>query len=65
MVKKNTWSRYLSISEFSKISKCKPQSLNFYDNIGLVSPGSIGSNGYRYYSHEQIYLVYVINTLNK
>lgn len=65
MMKKNAQSRYLSISEFSKISNVSRKALIFYDNIGLFSPDSIGSNGYRYYSHEQIYLISVINTLKE
>lgn len=64
-MKKNTKSRYLTISEFSKISNVSRKALIFYDNIGLFSPDSIGSNGYRYYSHEQIYLISVINTLKE
>lgn len=64
-MKKNTPSRYLSISEFSKISNVSRKALIFYDNIGLFSPDFIGSNGYRYYSHEQIYLISVINTLKE
>lgn len=65
MMKKNTQSRYLSISEFSKISNVSRKALIFYDNIGLFSPDFTGSNGYRYYSHEQIYLISVVNTLKE
>lgn len=58
-------SHNLSISEFSKISNVSRKALIFYDNIGLFSPDSVGSNGYHYYSHEQIYLISVINTLKE
>lgn len=65
MAKKNTQSRYLTISEFSEISNVSRKALIFYDTIGLFSPDFVGSNGYRYYSHEQIYLISVINTLKE
>lgn len=56
---------YLTISEFSRISEVSRQSLIFYDKIGLFSPKLIGGNGYRYYSHEQIYMIFVINILKE
>ena len=57
--------RYLTISEFSKISEVSRRALIFYDNIGLFSPEYTGENGYRYYSHEQIYSIFVINILKE
>ena len=56
---------YLMISEFSKICEISRKTLIFYDNIGLFSPELIGENGYRYYSHEQIYIIFVINILKE
>lgn len=61
-MKKNT---YLTISGFSKISEVSRKALIFYDNIGLFSPEYTGENGYRYYSHEQIYIISVINILKE
>lgn len=61
MKKKN----YLTISEFSKISEVSRKALIFYDNTGLFSPEYTGENGYRYYSHEQIYTISVINILKE
>ncbi len=58
-------SNYLTISEFSKISEVSRKSLIFYDNIGLFSPKVVGENGYRYYSHEQIYIISVIIILKE
>lgn len=58
-------SNYLTISEFSKISEVSRKSLIFYDNIGLFSPKMVGENGYRYYSHEQIYIISVIIILKE
>lgn len=56
---------YLTISEFSRISEISRRALIFYDNIGLFSPEHVGENGYRYYSHEQIYIISVINILKE
>lgn len=61
-MKKNN---YLTISEFSKISEISRKALIFYDNAGLFSPEYTGENGYRYYSHEQIYTISVINILKE
>lgn len=61
-MKKNN---YLTISEFSKISEVSRKALIFYDNTGLFSPEYTGENGYRYYSHEQIYTISVINILKE
>ena len=47
----------LKISEFSKIAEISRKGLIFYDNIGVFSPEYTAPNGYRYYSHEQIYLI--------
>lgn len=56
---------YLTISEFSKISEISRKALIFYDNIGLFSPEYTAPNGYRYYSHEQIYIISVITLLKE
>lgn len=56
---------YLTISEFSKISEISRKALIFYDNIGLFSPEYTAPNGYRYYSHEQIYVISVITLLKE
>ena len=46
---------YLTISEFSRISEIKRKALIFYDNTGVFSPKYTAPNGYRYYTHDQIY----------
>ena len=56
---------YLTISEFSKISEVSRKALIFYDHAGLFSPEYTGENGYRYYSHKQIYILSVINILKE
>ncbi|MDO4328708.1 MAG: MerR family transcriptional regulator [Lachnospiraceae bacterium] len=57
--------RYLTISEFSKISEISRKALIFYDNIGLFSPEYTAENGYRYYSHSQIYFIFAITILKE
>ncbi len=55
----------LKISEFSEIAEMSRKGLIFYDNIGVFSPEYTAPNGYRYYSHEQIYLISVVNMLKE
>ena len=55
----------LKISEFAKISEVSRKGLIFYDNMGVFSPEYTAPNGYRYYSHEQIYLLSVISLLKE
>uniref|UniRef100_UPI0038CD4704 MerR family transcriptional regulator n=1 Tax=Velocimicrobium porci TaxID=2606634 RepID=UPI0038CD4704 len=47
-------SKYYSINEFSKILGVSAQTLRNWDNNGKLHPHHISSNGYRYYSHEQL-----------
>lgn len=56
---------YMTISEFSRISEIKRKSLIFYDNTGVFSPKYTAPNGYRYYTHDQIYVISVINVLKE
>lgn len=46
--------KYLSISEFSKINGVSKHTLYHYDEIKLFSPTYIDKNKYRYYSIDQI-----------
>ena len=57
--------KYLTISEFSRISEISRKALIFYDNADVFKPKYTGPNGYRYYTHEQIYVVSVINVLKE
>lgn len=61
----NKKSRLLTISEFSRISEISRKALIFYDNTGVFSPKYTAPNGYRYYAHEQIYVISVINILKE
>ena len=47
-------SQYYSIHEFSKILGVSAQTLRNWDKNGKLYPHHTSSNGYRYYSHEQI-----------
>ena len=47
-------SKYYSIHEFSKILGVSAQTLRNWDNNGKLHPHHTSSNGYRYYSHEQL-----------
>ncbi len=64
-MQKEKWSNLLKISEFSEIAEVSRKGLIFYDNIGVFSPEYTAPNGYRYYSHEQIYLISVVNMLKE
>lgn len=47
-------SKYYSINEFSKILGVSAQTLRNWDANGKLHPHHTSSNGYRYYSHEQL-----------
>ena len=46
--------KYYSINEFSKILGVSAQTLRNWDANGKLHPHHTSSNGYRYYSHEQL-----------
>ena len=47
---------YLSISQFSEISRCSPKSLRYYESIGALRPAFVNDQtGYRYYNPQQAY----------
>lgn len=43
-----------SVAEIARISGVTPRTLRHYDEIGLLPPASIRSNGYRCYEQEQL-----------
>ena len=47
-------SKYYSINEFSKILGVSAQTLRNWDKNGKRHPHHTSTNGYRYYSHEQL-----------
>ena len=46
--------KYYSINEFSKILNVSAQTLRNWDKNGKLTPHHTSSNGYRYYSNEQL-----------
>lgn len=54
--------KYYSINEFSKILGVSAQTLRNWDKSGKLHPHHTSSNGYRYYSHEQLGQVMNIKT---
>ena len=53
--------KYYSINKFSKILGVSAQTLRNWDANGKLHPHHTSSNGYRYYSHEQLSQVMNIN----
>lgn len=47
-------SKYYSIREFSKILGVSAQTLRNWDKNGKLKPHHTSSNGYRYYSNEDL-----------
>ncbi len=43
-----------SIAEVARMSKVTSRTLRHYDDVGLLRPAYVGSNGYRYYEQEQL-----------
>jgi DNA-binding transcriptional MerR regulator len=43
-----------TVKQISKIAGVTARTLHYYDEIGLLKPGRIGENGYRYYSDESL-----------
>ena len=41
-----------SIQELSRLSGVTTRALRWYDQIGLLKPGRVAENGYRYYVSE-------------
>lgn len=46
-----------SISKLAKLAGVSTRTLRYYDEIGLLSPGRISSNGYRVYGQKEIDLL--------
>lgn len=57
--------KILTTGEFAKICGVKKQTLFHYDEIGLLKPDYIKSNGYRYYSIQKVEMFSVIDMLKE
>lgn len=54
---------YLTTGEFAKICNINKKTLFYYAEQGIFQPTMIGTNGYYYYSYDQLYVFYVIRSL--
>lgn len=50
----NTLEKYYTVNQFSKILGVTPQTLRNWDRVGKLHPHHTSTNGYRYYSSEQL-----------
>lgn len=56
--------RYYSIGELAELCSVSSKTLRYYDTIGLLSPGHKNEeNGYRYYTKQQVFDVFLIKKL--
>ena len=55
--------RYYTTGEFAKLCGVNKKTLFHYDTIGLLKPEKTASNGYRYYSTNQLELFSIITIL--
>ena len=51
---KGDFKKYYTTGEFAELCGIKKKTLFHYDDIDLFKPEKVMSNGYRYYSHEQL-----------
>lgn len=56
---------YFTISQFANLFKIHKKTLYYYDTINLFKPEYVSENGYRYYSHDQIYDFHVLLALKE
>ncbi len=54
---------YYTTGEFAKICETTKETLRHYNNIGVIKPEKIESNGYKYYSYHQIFDFYAVTIL--
>lgn len=55
----------LKIMEFAKMVGTTRRTLIFYEQEGIFQPAHVTSNGYRYYSYDQIYRFEIISSLRQ
>lgn len=46
--------KVFTVSEVAKVSGVSVRALHHYDEIGLLKPGHVGANGYRYYGRDEL-----------
>lgn len=56
----------MTIRDFSRLCGCNPQTLRYYDRVGLLKPARVdGWTGYRFYDREQALTFVKIKNLQK
>jgi len=56
----------MTIKEFARLCGCNPQTLRYYDRVGLLKPVKVDQwSGYRFYEKEQAFIFVKIKNLQK
>lgn len=51
------------VADFARLCGLPKDTILYYDRIGLLHPAKVGSNGYRYYSFDQLFTAHLIEGL--
>lgn len=51
------------VAEFARLCGLPKDTVLYYDRIGLLRPAKVGSNGYRYYTFDQLFTAHLIESL--
>ncbi|MGN0059180.1 MAG: MerR family transcriptional regulator [Coriobacteriales bacterium] len=51
------------VADFARLCGLPKDTILYYDRIGLLHPAKVGSNGYRYYSFDQLFTAHLIESL--
>lgn len=51
------------VADFARLCGLPKDTILYYDRIGLLHPAKVGSNGYRYYSFNQLFTAHLIESL--
>lgn len=51
------------VADFARLCGLPKDTILYYDRIGLLRPAKVGSNGYRYYSFDQLFTAHLIESL--
>lgn len=54
-----------TVGETARMCSIPADTLRYYDRIGLISPKTVGENGYRYYDYEDFLFLYTIKYMKK
>ena len=56
----------MTIKEFARLCGCNPQTLRYYDHVGLLKPVKVDQwSGYRFYEEDQAFTFVKIKNLQK